>query len=84
MEYTYDIEMPDSIIPTPVDGEAESFELLAFDEVMRRMRAHEFKPNCALVLIDFYMRHGLITPETEPDYLTILALLRTDLRLPVP
>lgn len=30
------------------------------------MRSGLFKPNCALVLIDFFIRHGIIAPDTEP------------------
>ena len=35
----------------------------------------EFKFNCNLVIIDFLVRHGFITPE-EPDYMAIVAGLR--------
>lgn len=27
------------------------------------MATDEFKPNCALVVLDFMIRHGLITPD---------------------
>ncbi len=35
----------------------------------------EFKFNCNLINIDFFLRHGLIAPE-DPDYLDVLAGLR--------
>ena len=35
----------------------------------------EFKFNCNLVIIDFLIRHGLITPD-HPDYLALAAGLR--------
>jgi hypothetical protein len=35
----------------------------------------EFKFNCALVNIDFFIRHGLLAPE-HPEYLAIQAGLR--------
>lgn len=84
LRYTYDILLPVDKIPQPVDGEAESFELMDFAQVIAHIRNLEFKPNSALVLIDFYIRHGLITPETEPDYLKIISLMHTVLGLPVP
>ena len=34
-----------------------------------------FKFNCNLVLIDFFVRHGLIGPE-DPDYVAICRGLR--------
>jgi 8-oxo-dGTP pyrophosphatase MutT (NUDIX family) len=59
VQYVYDLELPDpdnladgehKVIPTtnPADGEVESFELLSLEEVVQRMVAGEFKPNCAL------------------------------------
>lgn len=40
----------------PNDGEAESFTLMPVQEVVERILKDEFKPNCALVLIDFFIR----------------------------
>jgi len=85
IEYIYDLALPSAdIVPNPVDGEAEAFELMDFKETMKQIRQARFKPNCALVLIDFYIRHGLITPETEPDYVEIVAKMHNSLGLPIP
>ncbi len=35
----------------------------------------EFKTNCNLVIIDFLVRHGLVSPE-QPGYLTLVRGLR--------
>lgn len=46
------------------DGEVESFELLPIDEVAHIIAgSHDFKPNCCLVIIDFMIRHGVLTPD---------------------
>ncbi|BGO98892.1 hypothetical protein NBRC10513v2_003294 [Rhodotorula toruloides] len=95
VQYVYDLELPDpdnladgehKVIPTtnPADGEVESFELLSLEEVVQRMVAGEFKPNCALILLDFFMRHGLLTPESDTRFLEIAARLRKPLGLPGP
>ncbi|KAE8269387.1 hypothetical protein A4X09_0g2948 [Tilletia walkeri] len=85
IEYVYDLALPSAdIIPQPVDGEAESFELMSFEQVDKLIRQARFKPNCALVLIDFFIRHGLITAESEPDYVEIAAKLHNSLDLPMP
>jgi len=39
------------------------------------MKEKLFKPNCALVLLDFMIRHGLITAENEPNFLEIMTRL---------
>ncbi|CAN0216580.1 unnamed protein product [Ectocarpus fasciculatus] len=35
-----------------------------------------WKPNCALVMIDFALRHGFLDPD-HPDYLELVHQLRT-------
>ena len=40
----------------PNDGEAESFTLMQTDEVLDNIIKNKFKANCALVLIDFFLR----------------------------
>lgn len=83
--YTYDLAIDPSVKPRPVDGEAESFELLDVQEVLSLMRKGHFKPNCALVLIDFLLRHGLLTFENcHCDYLELVCSLHNPLGLPCP
>ncbi|THV02176.1 nudix hydrolase 20 [Dendrothele bispora CBS 962.96] len=80
IEYVYDMPMPlnaDPVpfTPKPLDGEVESFDFLTQDQVISKMRAGLFKPNCALVLIDLFVRLGYISPENEPDYMKIVTRL---------
>ncbi|KAG8701040.1 hypothetical protein FRC11_012482 [Ceratobasidium sp. 423] len=76
VEYTYDMLCPSAddlaFVPKPLDGEVESFELMNWEAVIEKMKAGEFKRNSALVLLDFFVRHGIVTPENEPNYLEIV------------
>jgi 8-oxo-dGTP pyrophosphatase MutT (NUDIX family) len=75
--YCYDLELPESLAPRCNDDEVESFRLLPAAEVMRLVdETDAFKLNCNLVITDFMIRHGLLTPE-HPDYLAIAGGLRT-------
>jgi 8-oxo-dGTP pyrophosphatase MutT (NUDIX family) len=77
--YCYDLELPADVTPRCNDDEVESFRLLPAAEVMRIVETTDaFKLNCNLVIIDFLIRHGLLTP-AHPDYLAIAAGLRTTL-----
>ena len=74
----FDLELPKSFTPTPVDGEVERFELHTVNEVLGYILeggVKGYKPNCHLVLIDFFIRHGLISADT-PYYLDIVSGLR--------
>lgn len=75
--FVYDLEIPEGFEPDNTDGELSGFELLPIGAVMELVRTtEEFKFNCALVVIDFLIRHGLIAPE-HPEYLDLIAGLRS-------
>lgn len=82
IEYIYDIRLDATHTIKPCDSEVEDFRLWSVDEVKESLKGGEWKPNCAVVIIDFLIRHGIITPENEPDYLEIVA--RMHRRLPFP
>lgn len=79
--FCYDLEVPDDVIPTPGDDESEGFELMPVARVMEIL-AHTdaFKFNVPLVILDFALRHGILTPENTPEYTAIA----TGLRQPFP
>ncbi|CAO3591878.1 unnamed protein product [Absidia cylindrospora] len=83
-QYVYDLELPIDFQPTPKDGEVECFYLWDLEQVKQHMLKGEFKPNCALVAIDFMVRHGFITADNDPDYINISAHLHRKLEFPGP
>ena len=61
--HCYDLDLPDGFSPAPQDGEVERFELLPAAEVLDLVRRTDrVKFNVNLVLIDFFLRHGVIAP----------------------
>jgi 8-oxo-dGTP pyrophosphatase MutT (NUDIX family) len=59
--HCYDLDLPDSFIPRAADGEVAAFELCPLAEVLATVRDTDaFKFNVNLVLIDLFLRHGLI------------------------
>lgn len=82
-QYVYDLVLPTDFIPKPGDNEAVDFQLLTIDEVKEALAAGRFKPNCALLLVEFFVRHGILTQENEPDYLEIVTRLHRRLDFPM-
>ncbi len=65
--HCYDLTLPESFTPTPMDGEVASFELWPIDTVLAAVRdTDQFKFNVNLVLIDLFVRLGLIEPFSQP------------------
>ena len=55
--YCYDLELPASFTPENRDGEIEEFYLWPVERVMETVaETGEFKFNCNLVCIDFFVR----------------------------
>ncbi len=74
--FCYDLELPPEFVPVAVDGEVESFERVPVREAMRMVaETRDFKANCCLVIVDFFVRRGLVTPE-EPGYAELVRSLR--------
>eukprot|EP00835_Amoeboradix_gromovi_P004057 NODE_296_length_11478_cov_0.345197.p4 type:complete len:283 gc:universal NODE_296_length_11478_cov_0.345197:1131-283(-) len=80
-QYCYDLHLPNDFVPAPNDGEVDSFQLLSLVEIRMLILENKFKPNCALVIVDFMIRHGFIDPDEEPDYEKIVLSLRRPLDL---
>ena len=72
----FDLELPEDFTPRANDGEVHSFELWPVQRVFETVRdTVEFKYNCNLVLIDFFVRHGMLSAD-DPDFIPIVAGLR--------
>ena len=78
--FCFDIELPNDFQPHPVDGEVEAFYLWPIEQVAKTVReTDDFKFNCNLVIIDFLIRHGIITPDNETSFAAIAQGLRNDI-----
>lgn len=70
--YIFDVELPKHFVPRNTDGEIDEFYLWPIAQVIDTVRSTDhFKFNCALVVIDFLIRHGFIG-HGEPDYLHLI------------
>jgi len=87
MYYLFDLPLPPDGSITPqtnaLDGEIQKFELLDVDTVFRALLEGQFKPTSALAILDFLLRHGFYTNETDPRYLDVCHLLKVNISLPV-
>jgi hypothetical protein len=73
--FCYELDCGD-FTPVNQDGEVENFALWPVARAMGTVaETRDFKFNCALVLIDFFVRHGLIAAD-DADYVEICAGLQ--------
>ena len=75
--FCFDLDVPTDVTPRNTDGEIAGFALMPVEEVLRLVRETDrFKFNVNLVILDFAIRRGLLGPDQEPDYESILAGLQ--------
>lgn len=74
--FAYDLALPPGFVPVNRDGEVMEFALWPVRQVMQRVRdTLDFKFNVPLVLMDFFIRHGLLGPD-DADYEALCLGLR--------
>ncbi len=74
--FVHDLILPDSFVPTPQDGEVESFECVPIADLLKRLETpQQFTIDSALVILDCLLRRGYIISDRE-DYLDLIHAMR--------
>lgn len=86
--YLYDLPLKSdgSVVPqtNAADGEVETFELMDAETVLQNLIQGRFKASSALAMVDFFIRHGLITEASDVKFADVCRLLKRDIGLSVP
>ena len=82
--FNFDLQLPRHFEPVNADGEVHEFYLWDLGKVHDIIAdSRQFKTNCALVIIDFLIRHGHIGAD-HPDYEALSRGLLPDIRAVPP
>lgn len=78
--YTWDMQVDKkNFVPMPTDGEVSVFEVCSAKQLEYEVRhGDRLRPAMILVVTDFLIRHGVITPDNEPDYAQILSAMHRE------
>ena len=77
--FVYDLEVPAEFVPQNRDGEIVDFALMPAAAVLGRIRqGTDFKFNVNLVILDFAVRRGILSPD-DPEYLEVASGLHRPL-----
>jgi isopentenyldiphosphate isomerase len=84
-EYVYDLDLTEhpDVKLLPNDDEVAEFHLMGIKEVKEALANGEFKPNCGIIILDFMIRHGILTVDEEKNYTEILSRLHRRLDFPM-
>ncbi|KAI1892173.1 hypothetical protein AGOR_G00130540 [Albula goreensis] len=78
-QFVFDLELPPEFRPRIGDGEVQDFYLWPIEKVKDVIVTDDFKPNCAMVVLDFLIRHSFIQPDTERFYQELMTGLHRSL-----
>jgi len=71
--FVYDLRVPKDFLPVDQDDEHSSFKRMPAAQALHLVdETDRFKFNVNLVIIDFAIRHGILTPD-HPDYLKLIS-----------
>lgn len=80
--YTFELELPQDMVPRPHDGEVSEFLRMDAQEMKEAILTGQMADDAAIVWLGFLVRHGIVDEENEPDLLQITG--RMHRHLPVP
>lgn len=83
IHFLFEIELHHDVKPSPGDDEVEWYQLWDIGRIKEALAAGQFKPNFSLLIRDFFIRHGILNEQNEPDYVEISARLHRMLEFPV-
>lgn len=78
-EFVFDLELPEEFIPSNNDGEVSDFQLVPAEDLPSIISSQDFKTTSSPVVLDWLIRRGLVTLETEPNLPEVVELLHLPL-----
>ncbi|KAK1496461.1 thiamine pyrophosphokinase [Colletotrichum cuscutae] len=83
VQFVYDLEVSADTKLHPAEAGIDWLRLLSVEEVKSALVRREFKPSCACVMVDFFVRHGIINVENDRQFAELVPRLHRRLLLPV-
>ena len=77
----FDLDLPESFSPSNNDGEVDSWVLVPVADVPALICDDNFKTTSAAIALDWLIRHGHVTAETEDNFPEIVELLHLPVHL---
>ena len=79
IRYVFDLKVDANVVPVPGDSEVEEFTLWPLDDLKKAVAEGQFRPSSTLVLLDFFIRHNILTAENESDFVEICSRIHRKL-----
>lgn len=81
--HTFELELPQDMLPRPHDGEVSEFLRMDVQEMKDIIMAGEMTDDAAVVWLGFLVRHGIVDEQNEPDLRQITGRMHRHLPFPL-
>lgn len=71
ISHLYEMEFKGGLVPRPGNDEVGKFSLMTQEEVVTALTTGEFVANRAMVWLAYFIRHGILTPENDSDFVEV-------------
>jgi hypothetical protein len=81
VQFCYEIKLPKDVALAPGEAAVSEIVLLNVEELKEALEKAEFAPLTGCLILDFFVRHGILTFENEPNYISIASRMHKPLDL---
>jgi hypothetical protein len=81
VQFCYEIKLPKEVALAPGEAAVSEIVLLNVEELKQALEKAEFAPLTGCLILDFFVRHGILTFENEPNYISIASRMHKPLDL---
>jgi len=78
-EHVFDLEVPEDFTPLNADGEVQGFLRVPVENIMDYLLSPNYKLSSVPVLVDFLVRHGVLTSDHLEDFPEVVEMLHAPL-----
>jgi 8-oxo-dGTP pyrophosphatase MutT (NUDIX family) len=81
VQFCYELKLPKDMVLAPGEAAVSEIVLLNVEQLKVALAKGEFAPLTGCLILDFFVRHGILTFENEPNYISIASRMHKPLDL---
>jgi len=81
VQFCYELKLPKDMTLVPGEAAVQEIVLLNVEQMEEALAKGEFAPLTGCLILDFFVRHGILTFENEPNYISIASRMHKPLNM---
>jgi 8-oxo-dGTP pyrophosphatase MutT (NUDIX family) len=81
VQFCYELKLSKDVTLVPGEPAVQEIVLLNVEQMKEALAKGEFAPLTGCLILDFFVRHGILTFENEPNYISIASRMHKPLDL---